>query len=362
MKPLTISILLALCFSATLASERDVSDPEVESILESASLSTRAKQIKRDAPKYPPYELRRNREAWVHVTYCIDESGAIQNVSILDSIGSEKFDKAAIETVENWRYEPALQNGKPAWQSRNEVYIMFALSDNKGGTRKFIKRFREISELLDEEKLDEADVLFQDTYENFDMSLYELSKLWAQKVRIDWPRGDWYKTEMSLHRATASHGEWIEKASYQRLLALRTEVQIRLGKYGSADHSFRDLVEDAGSDADEVVALQPTIDKMRAMIESDNVLQINAEVRKKGECNYCNNSWDFRPVRNDFTLANVQGTLRSLDMRCDNKRFESAISASVEWHIPQSWGECHIQIYGEPGTTFDVLMLPPATS
>jgi hypothetical protein len=86
--------------------------------------------------------------------------------------------------------------------------------------------------------------------------------------------------------------------------------------------------------------------------------KIDAEVRTKDECNVCNNSWAFTPVRNDFSFANIAGTLESIEMRCNHKRYESAVSGHVEWHIPDDWGTCHVQVYGEPGTTFDVLMLP----
>jgi len=46
-------------------------------------------------------------------------------------------------------------------------------------------------------------------------------------------------------------------------------------------------------------------------------------------------------------------------MRCDHKLFESAVSDLVEWHIPDDWGTCHVHVYGDTGTTFDVLLLPP---
>lgn len=43
-------------------------------------------------------------------------------------------------------------------------------------------------------------------------------------------------------------------------------------------------------------------------------------------------------------------------MRCDHKLFESAVSDLVEWHIPDDWGVCHVHVYGDAGTTFDVLL------
>ena len=219
-----------------------------------------------------------------------------------------------------------------------------------------------MGKLIEEKDHEAADELFREVYNNHDLSLYELGKLWAQRVRIDALQGDFYKMNMALERATASHGSWTEKDSYVQLLKLQTQVELHLGKYHEAIHSFNDLVDATGEEADEVTALQPAIDRLRSMIDIDTVLQIPAEIRARGDCTYCNDSWNFTPVRNDFTFSNINGTLKSIDMRCDHKRFEAIVSDDVEWHIPEKWGKCHIQVYGEPGTTFDVLMLPADNS
>jgi hypothetical protein len=65
--------------------------------------------------------------------------------------------------------------------------------------------------------------------EKIDFSLYELSKLWAQRVRYETISGDMYMLDMALHRATASKGQWIEKKSYIRLLELRVRAELKIG-------------------------------------------------------------------------------------------------------------------------------------
>ena len=361
-------IFVLLAAGAAVAAADDSNNPDdsvpespVAEIAETARHFTRAKTIKKSAPHYPQSELRRGREAWVHVTYCVDESGNVQNVTVLDSIGSDRFESEAVKTVQNWEYEPATQDGKPAWQSRNEVLISFALSgDNKGASRKFINQYRKLGALIEAGDLEASDALFWDIYNTEKLSLYELGKLWSQRVRHEAMAGDVYRTHMALTRATASHGDWIDKDSYVQLLSVRAQLEIQLGKYYEAIRSYRDLVETTGEDDERVLKLQPMIESLEAMIAGDKILGIPAEIRPRGDCKFCNDSWDFTPVRNNFTLKNIQGSLESIDMRCDHKRFESAVSDQVEWDVPEAWGQCHIQIYGEPGTTFDVFLLPAA--
>ena len=356
-----LSLLIAMWFAA--ASDIQASEDSVQTIRKSVSESTPAKQLIRTAPEYPWSELNRGREAWVHVTYCVDESGDVQNVSILDSTGSKRFETAAIDTVKSWEFEPATKNGKPAWQSRNEVYIRFAISNEElGASPKFVRQFRKLNKLLENQELEKADELFWKVYHSSELSLYELGKLWSQRVRYEGMVGDYYRLNLALMMATASNGEWIEEQDYVRLLNLRVRVELQLGKYREAMRSFRKLEQATNPESEAVIKLQPTMDKLKAMIDSESVLAIQAEVRPRGDCTFCNDSWDFTPVRNDFQILNITGTLNSIDMRCDNKRFESKVSDNVAYKIADDWGKCHVQIYGEPGTTFEVLMLPASES
>lgn len=331
----------------------------IDTVAESSRVFIPAKLIERTSPTYPQFELRHRKQAWVRIAYCIDESGSPQNISVLDSVGNAKFDNAAIETVEQWKFEPALINGEPSWQCRNRTGITFALKgSNTGASKGFAKYYRRIGRLIDENKLEEADKVFWQVYESYNLSLYELSKLWAQRVRYETISGNMYMLDMALHRAAASKGKWIEKKSYIRLLELRVQVELKIGQYYSAMRAFRELAKVSGKDSEKILALKPTMKKLRDTIKSDQVLKIEAEVRTKDECNICNNSWAFTPVRSDFSFANIAGTLDSIELRCNHRLFESAVTGHVEWHIPDSWGTCHVQVYGEPGTTFDVLMLP----
>jgi outer membrane biosynthesis protein TonB len=90
------SIIIVLLQATPEGTAGNVTDP-IETVTASAQSAVLAKVIKQGPPIYPGSELMRGKEAWVHVTYCIDESGEPQNVSILDSVGGPKFERAAIK-------------------------------------------------------------------------------------------------------------------------------------------------------------------------------------------------------------------------------------------------------------------------
>ena len=63
----------------------------------------------------------------------------------------------------------------------------------------------------------------------------------------------------------------------------------------------------------------------------------------------------FYPIRNVFTVANVSGSLSSIDIQCENRTTRLEFQAGLEWQIPASWGECALRFQGEEGTEFSVI-------
>lgn len=353
--------LLGLVLTTSVSAE-DVPAQEqevLEAIIGSARTYEPAEIVKRAAPSYPRIELQKNREAWVQVAYCIDEEGLPQNLAVMDSGGSKAFERAALSAARNWRFKPAEVDGKPSWQSNNQTYIRFAIEGRgKGASRRFISDYRRLGKLIDSGALDEADELFQRLHANDDLNLYEISRLWTQRVNYALARGDYDMADLAIHRATASDGEWIEEDTYAALLAARISIELHLGHYSATFEAYDSLVEVAGAESESVGKFRPIIEELRSLVDGNNLLQTNAEVQRRGECYRCNDSYSFTPVRRNFTFANVNGELASIEMRCTHKRFESTISDLIEWNIPETWGKCSIQVYGEPGTTFEVLQFP----
>ena len=364
-----ILVALSLALSPTAVAEKSTSESEALAEAErvATSLSERArtyepaKTIERKAPRYPRSALSRGREAWIYVAYCIDESGKPQNISVLDATGSEHFERAAIDSVKQWRFEPALLNGKPSWQSRNQSYITFAIEDdNRGATRQFAIRYKKLAKLIEQDKLEEADALFAKTLADDKLNLYELGRLWGQRVRHELKTGDVLKLDLALRRATASNGRWIESETYHYLLHMRVRVQAQIGHYIAARGSYESLVKEVGGDSPLVTELNPIMEKVAAAIDSGSILQVRGEVREQGGCWGCNDSYQFTPVHRNLMLRDIDGTLNSIEMRCDHRHFQSEISELVEWNIPEDWGRCSVRVRGEPGTSFNILMIPDA--
>jgi TonB family protein len=356
----TISCLGALITAPAAGQDADSRvDTALETVSDSLRSYERAQPIERDPPNYPREMLAKGREAWVQVSYCIDEAGKPQNIVIVDSVGDRAFRRNAIHAVERWQFKPAMYDGEPAWQSRNDAVITFGFEDPETAARRsFVARYEELGELIDNEKWDEAEAMFRRTMDDEALSLYELSKLWAQRARMDLAQGNLDALHIALHRATISEGRWIEKDSYLGLLALRVRVELSLGNYASALMAFDDVVEISGEGAPVITELKPFIDKLNNAIDSDSALVTNATIQDGETCYACYDKVFYTLVRRDFGIADVAGKLDTIEIRCDHKRYEYEVSELVEWQIPESWGKCQIQITGEPGTTFKIVQYP----
>jgi TonB family protein len=84
------------------------------------------KRTKYVAPKYPRGAQRRGVSGWVDVLFTVDIDGTITDIAVRDSNPGDTFVNAAINAVEDWEFEPVIENGV-AIQKRAAVRMMFAI-------------------------------------------------------------------------------------------------------------------------------------------------------------------------------------------------------------------------------------------
>ena len=78
------------------------------------------------APRYPRAAQRRGLSGWVDVVFTVDIDGSVTEIDIRESNPGEVFVSAAVNAVEDWEFEPVIENGV-AIQKRAAVRMMFAI-------------------------------------------------------------------------------------------------------------------------------------------------------------------------------------------------------------------------------------------
>jgi TonB family protein len=82
-------------------------------------------RVKYVAPKFPSNNRNRSMNGWVEMEFTVLADGTTANITVTNSNPRKTFDAAAVNAVEQWRYEPVKRRGKVVEQ-RAAVRIRFS--------------------------------------------------------------------------------------------------------------------------------------------------------------------------------------------------------------------------------------------
>jgi TonB family protein len=79
-------------------------------------------------PKYPPRALERGVGGWVDIEFTVARDGSTRDAAVRASEPAGVFERAALDSVARWRYEPRVVNGALVDQ-RVSAHVRFELKD-----------------------------------------------------------------------------------------------------------------------------------------------------------------------------------------------------------------------------------------
>jgi periplasmic protein TonB len=88
-----------------------------------------AMPIVRVNPTYPPRAAQQGIEGWVQVQFTITGTGAVKDVIVVDSSPSNIFDKASVEAVSRWRYNPKVEGAVAVDRVGVQTLLRFDLEE-----------------------------------------------------------------------------------------------------------------------------------------------------------------------------------------------------------------------------------------
>jgi len=84
------------------------------------------KRLKEVSPRYPTDALNDRIEGWVDIDFTISPQGAPENLKVRDAKPRRLFDRAAINSLQQWRFEPIIEGGAPVTKKAT-LRVRFAL-------------------------------------------------------------------------------------------------------------------------------------------------------------------------------------------------------------------------------------------
>jgi protein TonB len=103
-------------------------DATTQSASAGAQVQARPNYLRNPAPRYPEASRKNGEEGLVLLTVEVSASGRPMSVTLAQSSGHERLDRAALEAVRRWAFEPARLGPLPV-DSTVQVPVRFRLSD-----------------------------------------------------------------------------------------------------------------------------------------------------------------------------------------------------------------------------------------
>jgi TonB family protein len=363
MRNLLVATVVALAGSLAVSSTPHSAraDDTAQTSLESGTF---AKPIKRKNPKFPEREADAGIEGWVVVSYVIKPDGTVGEALIENSSGRKHFERASVRAIENWVFEPATMNGEPVEQCHTQVLMLFALEGskaNRGAKKAFRNQYKRASQLLEKGKLEEARSKIDEIEEKFVTNLYESSRLWILRSMLQEKEGEDLLQLESLQRAIAGGGEYVEPNVYRSLLSKIFNLEMQYQHYADALDTIKLLegldLDDAATEKLKQIAIE--IERIKT---DDRTVAIDGTIGEAYEEHHGEGMWWHKLLRRTAGIEAVSGSLKRVELRCDWHRAKAMPDKDRAWHIPPEWGDCSIYVFGEPGSTFQLLEYSPTPS
>jgi protein TonB len=78
-------------------------------------------------PDYPVGARQRGIEGWVDVQFTVSADGSVRDPVVIGAEPPQIFDRAALQAIKGWKYNPKIEDGKPVERAGLRVRIRFEL-------------------------------------------------------------------------------------------------------------------------------------------------------------------------------------------------------------------------------------------
>ena len=301
--------------------------------------------IERVAPKYPTNEARNGRSGSVKMSFVIDKQGSVKNVLVTEAT-SKAFSKAALKAVKKWKYDPAFEDGQPIERCDNTVRLDFFM-DNKGRvSKKFKHLYEDLVQLIEKKQYPQA----EDAAQQLNPKLQSEHNYYHMiKAKLALAVEDKINALSHLNKISLNKHSIVESAAVS-VLSQRFLLEIDQNLFKKAFDSF-DKLSKYQSATPYLESYQTFVDKMNEAISSDKLITVKGVLGDKGH-------WGYQLTRRQFSIADVNGHIEKLQIRCANMFHEYSFAEQSAWKIPNSWNGCSVYFFGEQQSHFKLLEHP----
>jgi len=337
----------------------EVASPEEEALTTSLQVGSKARPLHTPPPPYPQGPRNRGQDGWVVLSFSVSPEGNVVDPIVEDSSGVVEFERAAIKSALKYRYSPATWNGKPVEQCAANLRVSFMVPGYRQSLRSsFKKSYLEAVDLVEEQRIVDAEARLDEMAEKGTWNNFESSKLWLLRATLQAAKGDKAGQLRSLRRAAMLDGQYIQPEYYPQVLSAIFALEAEQMHYGAALKTYAKLkkLKRTQAEIDKVVA------DIEQAIDGPDVLGFPGVVEFRSGCEEGRPNWKHELLRRKFTFDNIEGVVDDFELRCDWKRVVDKVSTEKVWEVPDNWGWCQLFVFGETGAKVKLIEYPLAES
>jgi TonB family protein len=295
---------------------------------------------------FPQYKS----EAFVLIRYTITAEGTVKDPVVEKLIGPQDFADGSVEAVKEWRYHPATMNGRPVPTYNWTAVMTYRFEPPERGARdKVYDAYGKARALLKEGKFAEAKAVLLPILSLDRLNFYERSMVSYLLALTDVQLKDYITAREFIEDATLSDGEFLGDTARIPAIRLRIEIDGLTGQFGDAMEWYGKLRKRTDVAPDDLET--KLVDRIEARLADPKPLFIVGRIPVSGYLD----EWSHVLLRRNFAFPAIEGKIDRFEMRCDQEEIESAVTDKAEWHVPKSWSNCHLTVFGKPGASFQLV-------
>ena len=320
---------------------------------ESVQLFTEPKPIVLDGPYYPAEAGSEGAEGWVLLNFMIDTNGKAFEPTVLGSSGPNIFHLAAKQALSRSQWEPAKIDGVPI-EGGFSTLFRFTFEDSEKAARPvFVRQYKNLAELVDSGNKTKAESLLNSMNKRGSLNNYEGALLALANYMY---LGSFEENEEAqvtyLNKALAYDwfsANYVEGRGYlpdDLLNTARLDLLILLVKtkqYAEALIIYERLKE-LGFD---VEAFTPAITQIQNLKSNNSAYTLQGKTGLDG-------LWHITLMKRGLFIDNLGNSITEFRLRCDRKFQHFPFQEDSEYQIPESWGDCNLEVSGAAETNFEV--------
>jgi hypothetical protein len=285
-------------------------------------------------------------EAVVEIHYTVGIDGRTKDVTLMRVDGSPSFAGRTMDAVRQWTFKPATVQGRTV-EAAYSVAYQFRVPWEHGARPQVRRLFDAAREDMAAGKFDSAVALLQRARRVGRLNLYELVMIsfgmavaLNQKQQYDDAVGE-------IRTALLKGGAFLDPKAIEPAMRLSLALEARAGNFAAALAMASMLRKLEVSD--------PAIDtieaSVRSVIAQPRPLAVSAVIPDTQFAG----AWRHTLFRRTFAFDTINGNVQRFQLSCDQRAIESPVKSGVQWHVPPTWSNCDLYVFGTPGATFRLI-------